>query len=483
MPVQLASIAKDFLHNRVIIDNFIFRLHYLYSLRLFFAMTCLAVYGQFWGDYFLCSEVSALGMPMKAIETHCISDVFIILRALIPKFDRGTYTGVTKTERWKDKFFLTHYQWIPFAMLFQCALFYVPRSYWKSAEKGAIKSFVKALNAIHPGIPKNIASKTLNAIAEDFMDYKRKNNRLLLAYWFAEFLNIVLVVVQFAFTTILLKGKFLYYGPEVLSRLIHLDCTKLIPRKFWLSLPFAKPWADSYREYLIEQLFPLKAKCILSDFGHSGDIQLVDTVCYLNHNKFYRWVFFFLWFWYAALFILSVCTFLYRFCTICFPRFYFFCSHSHDVYFALQNCSAGDYFVLNLIRKNLTRRSLFVKFVGKIQLHNNACRNDFAAINPNFEELSWRVHFKDTSICSNFFRFIGSIFSHLFSFVRFCVVGFFKFICSIFVFFFSFSFFTFFRSLFNHCIARHFQTETNPSTLPPNNDDELEMVTVQLLQE
>lgn len=59
-------------------------------------------------------------------------------------------------------------------------------------------------------------------------------------------------------------------------------------------------------------LFPKMTKCIFRQFGPSGTLETIDSLCVLGMNIINEKIFLFLWFWYIILAGLSVIAFCMR---------------------------------------------------------------------------------------------------------------------------------------------------------------------------
>lgn len=366
MPLSsIISQFKVFSHSGIVTDNVIFKLHYLFSLRLFVCLGLLASSGQLFFGTFSCDSHNP-SMPTKAIEHHCIGNVFSVERGFLLKNEKSTiYPGIIKTSPHDDIFEHNFYQWLSLLLIFFSALFYVPRYYWKKSEKNLINSYVTAINGLTPDTPEEVVNNTMDNIARTFMSPLQKNTQLLVKYWLAEFLNICIVVFQFWFSDVVFKGRFRYYGLEV----INYFCYELAHQ-----LSFINSFLDLEPMEFdpTVHLFPAQAKCTIKKFGSSGDIEKSDIVCYLSLNYLYRWAFLFIWFLYCLLFLFSVLTFVFRLRTFFCPCTFFLFSKG-NVSRALSGRSVGDFFILNFVYMNITNPERFGEFVRHIQIHNPNC--------------------------------------------------------------------------------------------------------------
>jgi len=160
-----------------------------------------------------------------------------------------------------------------------------------------------------------------------------------------EFLNFLLLGVQFTLTDRFLNYKFQYYGWEVVRYYSH---------------PFSE------RKHLrnpVCSTFPTVTSCNIPNVGAGGGDQTHNGLCVLTQNIINEKIYLILWWWYAILAPLSVLFISYRIITIFFNgiRFgliYRTVRRKYDddirkcLQYVLNKSQVGDWFVLYQLAKN-----------------------------------------------------------------------------------------------------------------------------------
>eukprot|EP00091_Calanus_sinicus_P016105 TRINITY_DN3532_c0_g1_i1.p1 TRINITY_DN3532_c0_g1~~TRINITY_DN3532_c0_g1_i1.p1 ORF type:complete len:318 (+),score=54.51 TRINITY_DN3532_c0_g1_i1:138-1091(+) len=173
MALDLLKSAKAALKSdELTIDTWVFKLHYRASVAILIGSSLVGVAKQYFGDPINCQTAS--GVNSKVLDDYCwIHSTFHIrtefqgnvgclvdpeLMSDKQSFTGGTYyfdnsapsVGLAQSSQplamaTPDTAF---YQWVPFVLVLQAALFYIPRKIWKTCEGGLIESFGKDANTI-----------------------------------------------------------------------------------------------------------------------------------------------------------------------------------------------------------------------------------------------------------------------------------------------------------------------------------------------
>lgn len=351
------------------LDNPIYQLHYRATVIFLVAFSILVTARQFIGDPIEC--MAGPTVPEKMLDTFCwVHTTFSVETAWKKRIGVDVvYPGVENSKGSEyGRVYHTYYQWVCFVLFFQAIGFWAPRFIWKMAEGGLVKNLVLGLN--NPLIDRDLRESSLNLLTDYFYGNMNLHHTRFLVYTATEVLNLINVVAQMALMDRFLGGQFTSYGFEVL--------------KF-------TDWDEGLRYDPMIRIFPRLTKCIFHAFGPGGGVEKVDAMCLLPINVINEKIYIFLWFWFYFLAILSSLALLYRALTLFFPavRVMALASHcrlstSRDIGNVLKNGGVGDWFLLDLLAKNMQSaafRDLILKLNGRF----NADRE---SINELKEKLS-----------------------------------------------------------------------------------------------
>jgi len=195
------------------------------------------------------------------------------------------------------------------------------------------------------------------------------NNWYFWGFVFTEFLNFVILFVNFWLMDKFLDGKFWNYGSEVFE--------------FEFKTPYKSTASNPYCK-----LFPLVTSRDYKNFGTGGGEQTANGLCLLNQNIINQKIYLVLWFWMIFLMyiIAPICT-IYRIVTIFFDpiRSFLLIAQTGNITKAetrdsireiVSKCHLGDWFVLYQLSRNVNMyffRS-FIKQLGKPHMLDR--RND-----------------------------------------------------------------------------------------------------------
>lgn len=318
------------------VDNFVFRLHYKFTLVVLIAFSIAVTGRQFLGDPIDC--ISKDDIPEALLKTYCwISTTFSIKSAWRKEVGKEVpYPGVDKYTPGEDKVYHAYYQWVCFVLFLQGMMFYIPRYLWKNAESHKMQNLVMDFNS-------PIVSAEGNPKAALLVDYLEESigNHTFYGTMFilCEILNFVNVVGQIYLIDVFLGGEFTTYGTEVLG--------------------FTE-WDYTLRYDPMIKVFPRMSKCTFYRYGSSGDVQKHDAMCLIPINIMNEKIYIFLWFWFLILAILSGLEILYRVLVFAVPKFRYYILYSkcrrvdaEDLKRVLAKCDRDDWFVLSLLCKNM----------------------------------------------------------------------------------------------------------------------------------
>ncbi|GIY07714.1 innexin inx2 [Caerostris extrusa] len=119
-------------------------------------------------------------------------------------------------------------------------------------------------------------------------------------------------------------------------------------------------WDGDIRHDPMIQVFPRITKCRFHKYGSSGDLEKIDALCILPINILNEKIFIFIWFWFIILAVMSGLVLIYRIVLLFWPASRFMVTScrsrlvkSDDLRTVLSRCWLGDWFVLDLLAKNL----------------------------------------------------------------------------------------------------------------------------------
>lgn len=338
--MDLFSGLKSFFKtNASITDNSVFRLHYKVTSVILVAFSILVTARQYIGDPIDCTNSKDSNVPDNMLDTFCwVHTTFSMPKAW--KGDIGTgvvYPGVDKDVPGDNKVYHAYYQWVCFVLFLQAILFYIPRYFWKSMEGGKIKNLILELNS--PILSEETKTKNRSLLVEYLISNLNNNNFYFACFTLAEIMNFINVVGQIFLMDAFLGGEFLRYGTEVI-RFTEYD------------------WSLRYDPMI--KVFPRLTKCKFHIFGSGGSVNHIDQLCVLPINIINEKIYVFLWFWFVFLSLLSGLALVYRFVIAYWPKSRLMVTRArarlvNQEYLeaVCGKCRLGDWFVLNLLSKNL----------------------------------------------------------------------------------------------------------------------------------
>ncbi|XP_069687407.1 innexin inx7-like [Periplaneta americana] len=362
------------------IDNFIFKLHYRYT--VIFLLVCIALNSlqQYFGEHIRC--IADSGLSTKVLDTYCFfKSTFTVVKhykesdledKVIPHPGIGPFL-----ENEHHVIRHAYYQWVPFVLSLQAAMFYIPHYIWKSFEGARLKAFVIGLqyaNLSADGrriglkdyaIPSKIErEKEIGKVRKAFIERLHINKPWAFCMIFCEILNFINICLQIFITDVFLGGAFWTLGPSLVSS----DMSKLI-----------NP---------LEVIFPKVTKCTFHKYGPSGSLQNHDALCVMALNVVNEKLYSFLWFWFVILAMVSFMGLLWRLLTVVFHSrsgvlnafvFKMTCPQSidpWDLVTVTDECDYSDWLFLHYLAKNMDGNVFRDFFTGIAKDINDAMTSE-----------------------------------------------------------------------------------------------------------
>jgi len=182
------------------------------------------------------------------------------------------------------------YQWVPYVLLFQGFLFFLPHLIWSQFEGGKMNTISKEVR-IGTSQSENYDKKVENVAksVSQYINMKGAGHRNYgLGYVFSQAMNFVVVIFCIYFSNAFLDGTFNDLGYKWMEAYLRTDEVN----------------GGKAREFL-EMIFPRMAGCNFPSYGMSGDINLSNTMCVLAPNALTEKIFVILWFWYGLLALIT----------------------------------------------------------------------------------------------------------------------------------------------------------------------------------
>jgi len=319
MALDLLKSAKAILKSdELTIDNLVFKLHYKVTVAILIGSSMVGVAKQYFGDPINCQTAS--GVNSKVLDDYCwIHSTFHVRTEF-----QGTVGCLVDPELISDKRSFTgaaayydssmhssdlspflprgtpdtaFYQWVPFMLVLQAALFYIPRRIWKSCEGGLMETFGKDARhvVILKGDRNNQIEKGGSVIKEEvarkystyFQSILHHNNGYFAQFLFCQVLNLLIDIGNIYMTDYFLKGRFMKYGSQVIKYLTYSPLSRV-------EMP--NPMCT---------VFPTVTSCTFHSVGTAAGEQKFNSLCILSLNIINEKVYLLLWFWFFGLTILT----------------------------------------------------------------------------------------------------------------------------------------------------------------------------------
>ncbi|XP_021947728.1 innexin inx2 isoform X1 [Folsomia candida] len=319
----------------VIIDNFIFFLHYRVSVALFFGASLLVTTGLYVVDPIEC--ISDASWILHVLDTYCwVHSTFTIPQHWNTSYSQekelSAHPGV-KPQNGNPAVLQSYYQWVCYVLAFQALLFYIPRCLWKNLEGGKVNTLLKLVAKFD--------DKSESDLIKYFCTGRRQDNNnssfynsYFLKLFSCEVLNLMVDLGQLYLATF--------------ANFTFLDAIQYITMNDPLE-----------REDYIAQIFPKVTKCTFHAIGPSGNDVAYDAICILAFNAVNEKIYLGMQLWLVILLSISSILVIYRFLLLI-PAFrIMILKHStkyteiESFYVFRHKLSIGNYCILMNLGRNL----------------------------------------------------------------------------------------------------------------------------------
>jgi len=380
----LSDILKYFSFDDVNIDNHMFKMFYKVSMAICMAGAAVGIANDYFGDPISCDVE---GIDKQLAEDYC----WLHGSSYVP-LDAKQEIDAWRKENNKDTkdSDTSYYQWVSFMFCFQALIFFIPYKIWSSLEGGLMASFgtegrARVMFSKDAGV--NHGGVVKEAVVEKFVTYYLSIWHRNSWYWYqfvaCEFLNFILLGVQFKLTNWFLNGKFSSYGLDVVS---------------YYSKSYEERNDLTERGNPVLEVFPIMTSCYVPNFGRGGQLAPKNALCVLTQNIINEKIYLVLWWWYVILASVTCLFVIYRLLTIFFPpiRIYKLNLAIHgnkpdnqtkskktayqvcdDI---LKDAHMGDWFVLMQLSKNCNQyffRDFIKELANEIEKKNKKKNHQF----------------------------------------------------------------------------------------------------------
>lgn len=292
-------VKKNFKFDDTTTDNLVFRLHTKLTVLALVTCSLLVTAQQFIGDPIDCVVYA---VPQDVMDTYCwIHSTFSIPSRWIGQTKEDfPYPGIAPIgdlNEGEELKYHKYYQWVCFFLFFQCAIFYLPRFLWKTAEGGKIKMLVQGLN--EPIIDDNAKADQINLIVKYMRLHRGSHAFYAFKYFACEVLNFANTILQIYFIDFFLGYEFTQYGADVINY------SEMEPED---------------RPDPMHKVFPKLTKCTFHKYGPSGSVEKKDGLCVLPVNIINEKIFIFVWFWLVCVAAITGVFLLYRLAVLLGPQ-------------------------------------------------------------------------------------------------------------------------------------------------------------------
>jgi len=316
------------------IDGPVFRLHWFVTSSLLLVFSLFMITQQYMGTPVSCKS----DRHSQTINQYCwIHSTYTV--STRNSYEAGRdfpHQGIGPEGNGRVQY-LSYYKWVGFMLLFQSFMFYLPRYFWKSLEKGKIRRLVQNINL--GLIPEGETKQQQKLLVGYLYDNLNRHESWSYWYYFCELLALLNVILQIILTNKFLNGVFLSLGIDILT-------------------PESSDMEEKYRPTY--DAFPTTTKCLFTEYGPSGAERKIDALCILSLNKFIEYIYKFLWFWLFLLTLLSISFLIFRTVILVEPharKFFlktmFTQVEDGVVNTLVKNSKAGDWLLFNLLCKYL----------------------------------------------------------------------------------------------------------------------------------
>lgn len=316
------------------IDTIIFRLHCKVTVVILFAFSIIITSGSYIGDPIDC----IVDKPVDSvIDTYCWIHSTYTLPHKMNKSALIAHPGVGSHHETDEPKYHKYYQWVCFVLFLQGLMFYFPKYLWKMKEGGRLKMIVKEAGTKEY----TMSDEEREEKKEKVIMYLKKNinnhNSYAFFFFFCEILCFVNTVVNIHLTDMFVGYTFSKYGTKALDLINE---------------------SPINRTDYMDVAFPKVSKCTLRVFGPTGNIISYDALCVLPQNIANEKIYFFLWFWFVFVAVVTGLAVVIRLLSF-FPSFRLLSlkmyARSSDLKYPedLQLLPIGDWFLIYQLGKNM----------------------------------------------------------------------------------------------------------------------------------
>jgi len=308
-------------------------------------------------------------IPKNVINTYC----YVMSTFTLPRHSLGevgqtvVQPGVGEYNRKKDNpVHAAYYQWVPFMLFLQAAMFYFPHLLLKHWEGGKVHGIITGLNQIIIDKAERVDKQRI--LAQYFVDNLNSHNVWAVKMFICQIFSFANVVFNIFFIDIFLGGEFSTYGLAV-AEMMEMDSEARIDP--------------------MSAVFPKVTKCTYRKFGPSGTLQYHDSLCVLPINIINEKIYVFLWFWLVILSVITGLALLYHLFVMLTPPVRNMLLKSHaahqkkvsitftEIYPHLQ---VGDWKLLHILGSNM-EPLVFGEFIQEIAVQMKENQDTDGVIN------------------------------------------------------------------------------------------------------
>lgn len=328
----------------------------------------------------ICEQTSKI--LAEIMDTYCwINSTFSVVgnREDEADYGLGNSYGTDADGQYKQHFYHSYYQWLPYFFFLQAITFYIPHLVWKVCEGGKLKGVTQNIRGFNFHIDDKLRD------VGRYINQDRSyicSNRTLAIYVICESVNLINMMIQCRLLNIFLGVELIQWDMNFGE---FFDSSSPKWSIMVSSLIFLCQ-EDKLFHFLIlilcdqqKRTFPILAKCTYHDYGPSGEVQKTDSVCLLPINMFNEKIFLVLWLYLNVLTILTViglcCVIIrvigFRFLPSLHVKYmhYFQSRNSHEInliHDLTESSTMSDFFLYYLLEKNICRKN-FMRLLKEIQ--------------------------------------------------------------------------------------------------------------------
>lgn len=312
----------------IVIDNIVFRLHYKVTMPILVVLGIYLACLQSFKRPIDCTPID--NVPIEFLNNYCYLHATYGIEEYWANVidERIDFPDDSKLHSEKSTTNYTYYQWVPLVLILQSVLCYIPRYFWKKTESERVAEMVELF--------KRNAEPEL--LMNTIFASPSKNKRFFLWYSAAEVSNAIFDSLHIFVMDAFIGRGYCLFGLQVLQYSLFGGSDDANPTSL---------------------IFPKMAMCTYLSRVVTDSTEPWDTTCLLPMNVVNEKVYLFLWFWFVLLGLLSCLAVVYRAAIYASSRLRRLELSSRLVAnerleIALENCKAGDWFLIYLLSKNIS---------------------------------------------------------------------------------------------------------------------------------